>query len=160
MEDKIDLVMRVGTENEHATISKGELKIKKNSLIKNTTKLNLTEIINEFIMPNMSLISLRDLSVLINGLIIIYYMQQMSINSKIQDIHNTLVCPNLTENLDPPNQRQSSRRNNGQNQRTRRRANPENVQFLTNLSKLLSRRHFLMLNQDMSSYSSNNSVRK
>ena len=108
----------------------------------------------------MSLISLRDLSVLINGLIIIYYMQQMSINSKIQDIHNTLICPNLTENLDPPNQRQSSRRNNGQNQRTRRRANPENVQFLTNLSKLLSRRHFLMLNQDMSSYSSNNSVRK
>jgi len=42
------------------------------------------------------MISLRDLSILINGLIVIYHRQQTCAYGEIQDIHDKLISPPKT----------------------------------------------------------------
>lgn len=157
MEDQIDFVMKVGSENREVTVSKGELKVKKTPPIKTTKNIDLAEIIDKYIMPKLGMIGLKDLSILINGLVIIFYRQQVIAYSEIQGIYNELVCP-TSKNTEESKPSKEHRPNN--NPKSRRKMNEDSMQFLTNLSQLLTRRHYLMFEQEMSTMSVTNSCRK
>jgi hypothetical protein len=96
---------------------------------------------------------------LINGLIVIYYRQQTCAFSEIQDIHDTLICPPKTDEqskwllnieinvclIDEADSKGKQKTKRSRKDTTRKRVAVQDATFLTNLNQLLSRRHFLMM---------------
>ncbi|CAI2363571.1 unnamed protein product [Moneuplotes crassus] len=141
MERHIDIVMRVGSENMSTEMDRGKLKIKQSSSLRKSLKIDLVKVIEEDILPKVRYISLRDLSILFNGLILVFSHQQHSSYSEIQDIHDTLICPMKSQEDVAPKSKKAT---------TRKRIEPRSKvtasKFIASITQLLSRRHFLMLN--------------
>lgn len=142
MDNSIDIIMRVGSENLTTQTTQGKLKIKQSTSLKKSLKLDLIQVIEKDVGPALELFSLKDLSTLLNGIISIYYSQQMLSHGQIQNIHDTLICPLKTTEPAVPKSRKAT---------TRRKAKPGSKvttsKLIANLSQLLSRKHFIMLNQ-------------
>jgi hypothetical protein len=99
------------------------------------------------VIPKIKYISLRDLSILINGLIIIFYRQQTYAYSEIQDIHDTLISPPKqpkegSDLIESDSKAHKSKRTRAKTT-ARRKANAQNFQLMADLSQLLTHRHYM-----------------